>query len=380
MGRKTQMENMEINKIFAGKYAGKRVLLTGHTGFKGAWLAYWLELLGAETIGYSLDPSSDRNLFDYLQPKLAADYRADIRDFAKLKEVIANENPDIIFHLAAQAFVKSSYIDPVTTFETNVNGSINILEAVRELGIEIPVLMITTDKVYKNNEWVYGYRESDSLGGYDPYSASKAAAEIAINSYRQSFFNPENGSKTLVASLRAGNVIGGGDWSPFRIVPDIVKATENGESLFVRSPESTRPWQHVLEPLSGYLLIGQKLLNGEKKYADAWNFGPKDDAIVTVKELVNSAKKYWETLAVELNTEELKEHEAKLLKLDISKAIYELKWKPVWSFEDTVARTFSWYRDLSPVSENDSEAFRKRSLQDIEAFVKKAEIEKLDWL
>jgi CDP-glucose 4,6-dehydratase len=210
------------------------------------------------------------------------------------------------------------------------------------------------------------------MGGYDPYSSSKGCADLLVNSYRNSYFNTKDYKKThntLIASCRAGNVIGGGDWSPYRIVPDIVNATENKETLFVRSPESTRPWQHVLEPLSGYLLIGQKLLNGESKYADAWNFGPKDDAIVTVKELVDSAKKYWDSLAVELNNEELKQHEAKLLKLDISKAIYELKWKPVWSFEDTVEHTFTWYRDLSGVSDQDHKAYQERTLSDIKAFI-----------
>jgi len=333
---------MELSQLFNGIYAGKKVLLTGHTGFKGTWMAVWLKELDAEVIGYSNSKVSEPCLFDVLKPDVV-DINGDVRDLEQLTKVIQTHRPDIIFHMAAQALVQASYHNPVETFNTNITGTINVLEAVRLSGLPISLVNITSDKVYQNNEWVWGYRENDPLGGHDPYSASKAGAEIVINSYRQSFFSAEN-STVNVASARAGNVIGGGDWADNRIIPDIMKAIDKGDTVPIRSPKSIRPWQHVLEPLSGYLMLGQKLLENNRFFCQAWNFGPKQDNIKTVEELVIEVRKNWADLDYSIQQSNQFKHEAQLLSLDCSKAIQTLKWQPVWGFSQSIEVTANWYK------------------------------------
>jgi len=360
--------------LFNGRYKGKKVLLTGHTGFKGSWLALWLEQLGADVIGFSQQPPTEPNHYRLLDLNIRH-IEGDIRDRDQVEACIRDHQPDVIFHMAAQPLVKTSYQFPRETFDTNTTGTLNILKSVRSLDIATHLILITTDKVYQNSEWVYGYREVDALGGYDPYSASKAAAELVIQSYLKSFFNPEEQSKVKVASVRAGNVIGGGDWGHYRIVPDIVQATAKGEPVIVRNPDAIRPWQHVLEPLSGYLLLGQKLLENEFHYCDDWNFGPENESVVTVEELVNTAIQYWPVIHWELEgAREEKQHEAKLLKLDCSKARFNLNWTPVWEFEDCVRYTVKWYKDFYQDGTNNG--MTERSLHDLASYVEDAKTKK----
>ena len=334
--------------LFNDIYRGKKVLVTGHTGFKGSWLSIWLKELGAEVIGYSLDPYTEKDNFVLAELKeKMVDIRGDIRDKNHLEEVFNTYKPEIVFHLAAQPLVRLSYDIPVETYEVNVMGTINIMECIRSTTETKIGIMITTDKCYENREQIWGYRENEAFGGYDPYSSSKGAAEIAINSWRKSYFNPKDYEKhgKALASVRAGNVIGGGDWAKDRIIPDCIKALEEGEIIDIRSPKSIRPWEHVLEPLSGYLLLGQKLIENPKKYADGWNFGPNLDSIVTVWEIAEKVVKYYG--AGELkdisNPNEL--HEAKLLALDIAKARFELGWKPTLNIDETIEMTVEWYRE-----------------------------------
>ncbi|MBP6515456.1 MAG: CDP-glucose 4,6-dehydratase [Chitinophagales bacterium] len=375
MARRSAMENMEISNQFNNIYAGKKVLLTGHTGFKGAWLALWLEQLGAEIIGYALDPPTSPNLFSLLNIKLT-DYRHNLLEKETLKDVVEKHQPDIIFHLAAQPLVRTSYTEPEDTFLSNAIGTMNLLEACRTLNKKVSIVCITTDKVYHNNEWVYGYREVDALGGYDPYSASKACAEIIINAYRKSFFNPEKDGAVQLASARAGNVIGGGDWAAYRIVPDFIQALAGNQKLIIRSPRSVRPWQHVLEPLSGYLYLGMKLLQGEKQCCDAWNFGPDDENIVDVKTLVEKALTFWPGGSYEIQEDKNAPHEAGLLKLDCSKAKHVLKWFPVLDFTQTMALTVNWYRDYS----NNSSDIRNRTLADLNVYTNTAKNRQANWI
>ena len=275
--------------IFDSFYRGKRVLVTGHTGFKGSWLAVWLHEIGAEVIGVGLDPATERDNFELtgIGGKIAADIRADIRDGERLKHIFKEYKPEIVFHLAAQPLVRLSYQCPVETYQTNVMGTINVLEAIRATGSVKIGVMITTDKCYENREQIWGYRENEAMGGYDPYSSSKGAAEIAIASWRRSFFNPDKYSEhgKAVASVRAGNVIGGGDWALDRIIPDCIRALEAGLPIDIRSPRSIRPWQHVLEPLSGYMLLAKKMWEEPAKYCEGWNFGPNPESISTVWEV-----------------------------------------------------------------------------------------------
>ena len=277
--------------MFNNVYKDKVVLLTGHTGFKGSWLAIWLNMLGAKVVGYSLDPYSDRDNFvaSKLQDKLLADVRGDIRDQKKLNETIQKYQPEIIFHLAAQALVKTAYNDPVETYETNTMGTVYILEALRHNACLKTAIMVTSDKCYENVEQMWGYKETDRMGGYDPYSASKGAAELIISSYRNSYFNPKDYEKhgKAVACVRAGNVIGGGDWSENRLIPDCIRFIESGQDIEIRNPTATRPWEHVLEPLSGYLRVGEKLLGDPITYATSFNFGPHISANKPVLEVVH---------------------------------------------------------------------------------------------
>lgn len=383
----------------SGFYKDKRVLITGHTGFKGSWLTEWLLMMGAKVTGFALPPSTDPALFDQLGLAERCDHRiGDIRDRALVRKVIHEVRPDLIFHLAAQPLVRLSYAQPIETYETNVMGTANVLDALRDADWPCAAVMITTDKVYENKEWLHAYRESDPLGGYDPYSSSKACAELVIQSYRQSFFNPvkmqnlfeqkhaksakeekcvaagggdknpplcasrpsvQNLPLVAVASARAGNVIGGGDWALDRIVPDCMRALAKGEVIAVRNPHATRPWQHVLEPLSGYLLLGMKLhgaltscishltshISRLTSYSSPFNFGPALESNRSVGELVGEVVKLWPG-RWEDRSDSAAHHEAGMLNLAADKAFHLLGWQSQWGFEQTISETVSWYRAI----------------------------------
>jgi CDP-glucose 4,6-dehydratase len=328
-------------------YTGKRVFLTGHTGFKGAWLAEWLLSLGAEVYGYSLDPQPHELLFDQLglSSRLASDTRSDLSNLPALSAAIKSANPDIVFHLAAQPLVRLSYDIPVATFATNVMGTVHLLEAVRtQIHHPCAVVCITTDKCYQNREWLHPYREEDAMGGHDPYSASKGAAELVISSYRSSYFH--GASPIRLASARAGNVIGGGDWALDRIVPDCIRAVRKGDAIPVRNKIATRPWQHVLEPLSGYLSLAAALFAADKSdaviLASPFNFGPTLTSNRTVAELVTELLKHTDGAWIDA-TDPNALHEASKLNLAIDKAYHLLQWQPVWDFSETITQTAAWY-------------------------------------
>lgn len=334
--------------IFHDFYRGKRVLVTGHTGFKGSWLSIWLHELGAEVIGVAQDPCSDRDnyVLSGIGGKIKADLRADIRDGERIKEIFRQYQPEIVFHLAAQPLVRLSYDIPVETYETNVMGTINVMEAIRVTDSVKVGVMITTDKCYENKEQVWGYRENEPMGGYDPYSSSKGAAEIAIASWRRSFFNPGEYEKhgKSIASVRAGNVIGGGDWALDRIIPDCIRALEAGKPVEIRSPKAIRPWQHVLEPLSGYMLLASKMWNEPVKYCEGWNFGPRAESICTVWDVATKVvKDYGSGELKDLSNPEAL-HEAQLLMLDISKAKFRLGWEPRMDIDQCIELTVDWYK------------------------------------
>lgn len=336
-----------MTELFGGVYKNKRVLVTGHTGFKGSWLAIWLRELGAEVVGYALEPKTEND--NFVVAKLGRKIKSvigDVRDYKHLQKVFAEFQPEFVFHLAAQSLVKQSYEEPVTTLNTNIMGTVNILEAIRMTDSVRVGVMITSDKCYENKEWTRGYRETDRLGGHDPYSASKACAELVISSYRDSFYSPTNYAKhrKSVASARAGNVIGGGDWAQDRIMPDCIRALEKNKPILVRNPQSTRPWQHVLEPISGYLLLGQKMYEEPGKYEGAWNFGPDLKLAIPVEKLVALTIKYYGRGSWEKAPEVDGPHEAKLLALDCSKAKKFLGWKSALDMEKTVELTVDWYK------------------------------------
>lgn len=337
---------MDID-IFDNFYRGKRVLVTGHTGFKGSWLSVWLHELGAEVIGVGLDPATDRDNFVLtgICEKIKADIRADIRDGERMKEIFAEYKPEIVFHLAAQPLVRLSYDIPVETYQTNVMGTINVMEAIRATDSVKVGVMITTDKCYENKEQIWGYRENEPMGGYDPYSSSKGAAEIAIASWRRSFFNPNDYLRhgKSIASVRAGNVIGGGDWALDRIIPDCIRALEAGKPIDIRSPKAIRPWQHVLEPLSGYMLLAKKMRESPTEYCEGWNFGPRAESISTVWEVASKVVRNYGTGTLRDLSDPNALHEAKLLMLDISKAKFRLGWEPRMDIDQTVALTVDWY-------------------------------------
>ena len=334
--------------LFGDIYRNKRVLVTGHTGFKGSWLCLWLKAMGANVLGYSLPPNTQPNHFTLIEQQLEMQsVLGDIRDLENLKHTFIEFQPEIVFHLAAQPLVRLSYSKPIETLHTNIIGTANVFEACRSVDSVRAIINITSDKCYENQEWVWGYRESEPMGGYDPYSASKGCAELVTSAYRNSFFNTStHGSdhNTLLASARAGNVIGGGDWAEDRIITDMMEAASQNRPLTIRNPKATRPWQHVLEPLSGYLLIGQYLLDGKTECAGAWNFGPNDDGAVTVFDVVSSMRTHWDKIdyIIEQNVQGL--HEAHLLKLDCSKSRNELGWKGVWDAQTTFEKTVDWYR------------------------------------
>ena len=338
-----------MTDIFNDFYRDKRVLVTGHTGFKGSWLSIWLHKLGAEVVGIGLDPYFDKDNFvlSDIGKKMKADIRADIRDGEKMKQIFAEYQPEIVFHLAAQPLVRLSYDIPVETYQINVMGTINVMEAIRACDSVKVAVMITTDKCYDNKESLTGYKEDDPFGGYDPYSSSKGACEIAIQSWRRSFFNPEDYGKkhhVSLASVRAGNVIGGGDWSKDRIIPDCIRALEAGEPIGIRSPKAVRPWEHVLEPLSGYMFLAQKMWGRPTEFCEGWNFGPEQDSVSTVWEVASK-------LVQSLGRGELKDvsdpnslHEANLLMLDITKAKTRLGWLPRLNTLQTIDLVADWYK------------------------------------
>lgn len=333
-----------VDKSF---WKNKTVLVTGHTGFKGSWLSIWLNEMGAKVVGYAQEPYTEKDNFVLGNiGKKMIDIRGDIRDTKKLNETFEKYKPEIVFHLAAQPLVRLSYEQPKETYEINVMGTLNILDCIRTNDYAKVGIMITTDKCYDNKEQIWGYRENEAFGGYDPYSSSKACAEILISSYRNSFMNPKdyNKHKKSIASVRAGNVIGGGDWSKDRIIPDCIRAIENNKPIKIRSPKAVRPWQHVLEPLSGYLLLAQKMYEDGVNYAEGWNFGPNLDSIITVWEMGQILiKKYQKGNLEDIsNPNEL--HEANLLSLDIAKARFLLGWKPKMNIEETIEMTVDWYK------------------------------------
>lgn len=334
------MEEMGVNAAF---WSGRRVFLTGHTGFKGGWLSLWLQIMGAEVHGYSLAPPTEPNLFSVAQvgDRIASSTIADIRDRAEFARAMQAAQPEIVFHLAAQPLVRQSYVDPVETYATNVMGTVNLFEAVRVIPGVRAVVNITTDKCYENREWVWGYRENEPMGGYDPYSSSKACAELITSAYRRSFLG---GAGVAVASARAGNVIGGGDWAADRLVPDILRAFEEGHPVQIRNPDSIRPWQHVLEPLNGYLMLAERLSEGDMNYAEGWNFGPDDRDTQSVKWIVNRLAEVWGEGARWFGGVSAHPHEAVHLKLDISKARNHLGWHPQWSLEQALDHTVDWHR------------------------------------
>lgn len=333
--------------MFDGVFAGRKVLVTGDTGFKGTWLCRWLTRLGAEVFGCALEPTTSPSLYNLLRRDRTYDHRTiDIRDSCKFSDFVCSTQPEIVLHLAAQPLVRLSYVQPRETFETNVMGTVNVLDAVRQQPSIRACVVISSDKCYENREWVWGYRENDPLGGKDPYSASKAATEIVTASYRNSFFSDPDG--TQLASARAGNVIGGGDWAADRIVPDFVSSIVAGAPLFLRNPHAIRPWQHVLDPLSGYLKLAAKLCVAEgHKYAGGWNFGPSLQSHVTVGELAQSLVDNWGSGEVRVDSVAARNlPESGVLKLDCSKAFSDLRWQPTWDFEKTVGATVGWYRGV----------------------------------
>ncbi len=340
------MAALDFENLFHGVYKDKRVFVTGHSGFKGSWLVLWLKSMGAKVCGYSLAPDTDPNHTDLLKLDIESHY-GDIRDRKKLNEVINNFKPDIVFHLAAQPLVRYSYQFPIETYETNVLGSLYLYEACKNCASVKAVVSITTDKVYENYEWERAYHEDDRFGGKDPYSSSKAAMEILTNSYRDSFLRSNDNPYSRILPLavaRAGNVIGGGDWAQDRLIPDIMKATMKGEATRIRNPDSTRPWQHVLEPLSGYLLLGQKLLENRMDFAEAYNFGPPMDEIYTVHQVTEYTKEIWPEIKYQIEKPKEKLHEANLLKLDCTKAEQKLSWQPVWNGKIALMKTMEWYK------------------------------------
>jgi len=360
--------------LFDGVYKDRTVLITGHTGFKGSWLAFWLTQMGANVVGYSLEAPTNPNHLGLLDLDIVS-VLGDIRDQKKIDTIFKKYRPDIVFHLAAQPLVRLSYKEPIETFDTNVMGTLKVFEACRKTSSVRAIVNITSDKAYENKEWIWGYRENDPMGGYDPYSASKGCAELVANSYRNSYFNiSEYGMKhnVLLASCRAGNVIGGGDWAQDRLITDIILSVSLGEKVQIRNPHATRPWQHVLEPLSGYLAIGQKLLEGKKEFAEGWNFGPENEGSITVQKVVEEVKEHWDKIDYSIEKSEKNPHEANLLKLDCSKANTLLEWKSVWDSKMTFAKTVTWYKAFY----QDKEV---STLDNLQAYVMDANNKKMPW-
>jgi CDP-glucose 4,6-dehydratase len=361
-------------------YKGKTILVTGHTGFKGSWLTIWLSQLGANVVGYSLEPPTSPSNFEACNLKERVEsIIGDVRDQEKLREVFSKFNPDIVFHLAAQAIVRFSFDNPIETFSVNVMGTVNVLEVSRLTKSVQAVITITSDKCYLNKGWAWGYRETDELGGYDPYSSSKACAELAIACYSDDRFQKiaANSRSLHIASVRAGNVIGGGDWAVNRIIPDIVRSIVSKQDIVIRSPNATRPWQHVMEPLSGYLWLGINLFEEPEKYATAWNFGPYGDETKTVKNIVDNILKLWKPENTKLIVNE--DHsgaESKLLSLDCAKAQHELNWRATWSVEETLDAIVSWYKNYYSSTKVNSYEFVQKQ---ISQYSESARLKGLPW-
>lgn len=361
------MEVLEMNPAF---WCGKRVFLTGHTGFKGSWLSLYLQSMGAEVTGYALNPPTNPSLFE--DAKVGAGMRSvigDVRDLQHLQTTIQVADPEIVIHMAAQPLVRYSYSNPVETYATNVMGSVHLLEAVRHTKSVKAVVNVTSDKCYENREWVWGYREDEAMGGYDPYSSSKGCAELVTAAYRSSFFNPVDNEQhgVAIASARAGNVIGGGDWACDRLIPDFIRAIVKGETVVIRSPNAIRPWQHVLEPLSGYLILAEKLYEQGYQFAGAWNFGPSEGDAKPVEWIINQLVTNWgDKASFKLDTNADKMHEAHLLKLDCSKARMILDWKPQWDASETIKRVCSWYK--AHLSGRDIRSFTLDEIKQYQAF------------
>lgn len=358
---------IEKEGIDSSFWDGKRVLVTGHTGFKGSWMSLWLLQLGAQVCGYALPPAHSEDLFNVsgLKGKITH-YEGDIRDLEQVEKVFREFQPEVVFHLAAQPLVRLSYEEPIMTYETNVMGTLHVLETVRRTPSVRSIVVITTDKCYENKETLQGYKESDPMGGYDPYSSSKACAEILTASYRNSFFSAEK--DTAVASARAGNVIGGGDWAKDRIVPDCIRAIQQGGAVILRNPQAIRPWQFVLEPLRGYLILAQKLWQEGASYGEGWNFGPQEGTLSTVEQVAEMIVAAYGAGRIEVRNQKDAPHEAGLLCLDITKAKERLGWMPVLSLEDTVRMTVEWYRDFRKL---DAGALAVRQITEYEELCRK---------
>ncbi len=367
-----------MENAFKNAYKGKKVFITGHTGFKGSWLSLWLSYLGAEVTGYSLKPPTQPNMFEAIGLEQVIQSKiGDILDPKSLNLAIENCRPDFVFHLAAQPLVRLSYQEPKLTYETNVIGTLNVLEAVRKTPSVKSCVVITTDKCYENKEWPYGYRENDPLGGYDPYSSSKACSELVVSAYRNSFFNSSEFGKaheTALASARAGNVIGGGDWAADRLVPDCIRYLNEARPIELRNPGATRPWQHVMEPIAGYLWLGALLYNKNTLYNEAWNFGPYDESVVSVEKVVREIIRLWGKGEIIINKEK-HPHEASLLKLDISKAQSKLGWKPVYSIQNALDKTVKWYMEYFDNKDN----IKEFTIRQIEEYTKSARSLNIEW-
>ncbi|HRH65260.1 MAG TPA: CDP-glucose 4,6-dehydratase [Bacteroidia bacterium] len=361
------MAPVEMNRLFGGIYSGKKILITGNTGFKGSWLAYWLHRMGGQVYGYSISVPTNPSHFRLLNTDHPTVF-GDILDTENLKKIVTEFRPEIVFHMAAQSLVRESYVNPLLTYQTNCIGTLNVLQASRSVDSVRALVNITTDKVYEYRETVNGYTENDPLGGHDPYSSSKACAEILTASFRKSFLMD---SGYLLASVRAGNVIGGGDWANDRLIPDLVTAAFENKETAIRYPDSIRPWQHVLEPLSGYLLLGQRLLEGERKFSCAWNFGPSLEDSCTVREVLNKSVKEWPAIRWKEDPAE-KLYESPALLLNSGAASMKLHWKPVWNLQAAIQRTISWYRSFY-------EKGVVLTSDDLEAYISQAKSQQFVW-
>jgi CDP-glucose 4,6-dehydratase len=357
-------ERPDMNSDF---WNGKRVFVTGHTGFKGGWMVLWLKKLGAVVKGYSLEPNTKPSLFEVANiAKNIESEIGDIRDLEILKNSVLNFAPEIIIHMAAQPLVRQSYQDPVGTYQSNIMGTVNILESVRQCKSIKAVVNVTTDKCYENKEWVWGYRENESMGGHDPYSSSKGCSELITSAYRESFF--KGNTDVSLASARAGNVIGGGDWANDRLIPDALRAFDSGNSVIIRNPLAVRPWQHVLEPVSGYLMLAEKLYHSKDEYAEGWNFGPDDRDAKPVGEVLEYLVAYWPSIVTWSIDKSSQPHEAQLLKLDITKARALLKWEPRWDLNKALQSIIKWHfawlngEDMEIVTLDQIDDFEKHAI------------------